>query len=316
MDNLNIRLFCVHCFFIRLFGNAFIDDTYITLLYARNLSEHFEWGAYHGIPGNSASSPLNVILLAAINRLVENPEIVVLVLAILIQFLFFIVSCKIGEKLSLSKLFPFSISFIFLCNPLIISTMGLESMLLILIFFLTILFYLKDSVYNLGICIGLLYLTRPDAVLLALPFCIMRRGIKGRFLPPIIAFAIVSPWLYFSWKYMGSFFPDTLFIKKIEKSWGDFNFRNGWVLYYAKFPVEFAFSLSPLLLSAPFLFSLKKPFNKTFKIAILIGASGAIHYFAYSKLRVPPYHWYYAPSLFCLITAPTFLFFGNNPSKK
>src|SRR5690348_3447105 len=42
------------------------DDGYITLAYAKNLAVHGEWGIIPGSPANSATSPLNVLLLAAL----------------------------------------------------------------------------------------------------------------------------------------------------------------------------------------------------------------------------------------------------------
>ena len=43
---------------------SLIDDSYITLGYARNLAEHFHWGLVGAETANSATSPLNVLLLA------------------------------------------------------------------------------------------------------------------------------------------------------------------------------------------------------------------------------------------------------------
>ncbi|EQA47331.1 hypothetical protein LEP1GSC050_1824 [Leptospira broomii serovar Hurstbridge str. 5399] len=304
-------------FFVQLFITSFIDDTYITLTYVRNLSEHFEWGMYPGLPSNSASSPLNVILLSLINVLVRDPELSVFIFTVFIHYLFFIVSYQIGKILNLSRLFAFTLSFIFLFNPLIISTMGLESALLILIFFLSILLYLKDSTYWFGLAIGFLYLTRPDAVLLAFPFWLTSKGIKRKLLSPVLALVVVLPWLFFSWQHFGSFFPDTLLIKKIEKTWGGgYGFKNGWLLYFNSYTRESIFSILPLLLFAPAFFFLKKPFNPIHKLGMLVLASGVIHYFAFSTLKVPPYHWYYAPFLICLNSSVTILFFANNLRKK
>src|SRR3954466_8147400 len=41
-----------------------VDDAYITLSYARNVAEHLHWGMIPAEESNTATSPLNVILLA------------------------------------------------------------------------------------------------------------------------------------------------------------------------------------------------------------------------------------------------------------
>ena len=51
--------------YARIFQNTYIDDTYITLQYVRNLADHLGWGFFPGQTTNTATSPLNVIVLAA-----------------------------------------------------------------------------------------------------------------------------------------------------------------------------------------------------------------------------------------------------------
>ena len=41
-----------------------VDDAYITLSYARNVAEHLHWGMIPAEESNTATSPLNVVLLA------------------------------------------------------------------------------------------------------------------------------------------------------------------------------------------------------------------------------------------------------------
>jgi hypothetical protein len=46
--------------------DSLIDDSDITLAYARNFAVHFHWGLIPQEMANSATSPLNVLLLAAV----------------------------------------------------------------------------------------------------------------------------------------------------------------------------------------------------------------------------------------------------------
>ena len=41
-----------------------VDDAYITLSYARNVAEHLHWGMIPAVESNTATSPLNVMMLA------------------------------------------------------------------------------------------------------------------------------------------------------------------------------------------------------------------------------------------------------------
>ncbi|MPY79174.1 MAG: hypothetical protein GEV04_11905 [Actinophytocola sp.] len=52
---------------------AMIDDAYITLTYARTLAEHGEWGMLPGHEANSATSPLNVLLLGVLSAVLGDP---------------------------------------------------------------------------------------------------------------------------------------------------------------------------------------------------------------------------------------------------
>ncbi len=50
---------------------ALIDDAYITLSYARNLATRLHWGLIPTEPANSATSPLNVLLLGGTTALLR-----------------------------------------------------------------------------------------------------------------------------------------------------------------------------------------------------------------------------------------------------
>lgn len=298
-------------FYIFLFRDCMIDDTYITLCYVKNLSYHFQWGMIKDLPSNSATSPLNVILLSTINFFLNNPEISVLVLSVLLHYLSFFVLLSIGRFFKFRTIFPFFTSLLILVNPLIISTLGLESLLIIVLYLLLLLFYIKDKVLGFGVILGLLYLARPDAVLLAVPFVIIYKGIKKKIALLCIALILVLPWLLFSWQYFGSIFPDTLIIKKIQKSWGEYGYGSGWLLYFNKFPLESVTTIFPVLYLL--VISLNKSAYKSVigLVVLLIFSSGVLYYVSYWKLEVPPYHWYYVPTLTCLIIASSFLLFNN-----
>ena len=49
-----------------------IDDAYITLSYAKNLAFHGHWGLIEDGTANTATSPLNVLVLAAVTFFVRD----------------------------------------------------------------------------------------------------------------------------------------------------------------------------------------------------------------------------------------------------
>ena len=61
---------------------ALIDDAYITLDYARSLAQHGQWALVPGHPANTATSPLNVLLLAGLIVLSGHPVVSVGILLI------------------------------------------------------------------------------------------------------------------------------------------------------------------------------------------------------------------------------------------
>jgi hypothetical protein len=82
-------------------------------------------------------------------------------------------------------------------------------------------------------------------------------------------------------------------IKMAQGAWhGDASFGSGLVsLYFFRFPVEMVFSF--LLLPFTF-FALRNSDPNARSLARIAIGYGVIHYIAYSALKVPPYHWYYA----------------------
>src|SRR5687768_12656327 len=55
------------------FMDALIDDAFITLVYARNLAEHGQWGFFKDEAANAVTSPLNVMLLALGALITRDP---------------------------------------------------------------------------------------------------------------------------------------------------------------------------------------------------------------------------------------------------
>jgi hypothetical protein len=157
-----------------------------------------------------------------------------------------------------------------------------------------------------GLSLGLLTLTRPDGVLLLIVILFavlfsaqMHCGKKNVVNLVIAYFTTIAPWYFYSWIYLGSFFPDTLLFK-VHQEWPEkYHFIGGMFLYLAKFPIEVVSSII-LVPIAIIVFKIVHPILKYIIFPFCI-----LHYVSYSILNVPPYHWYYVPTIFSCILIST-----------
>ena len=84
----------------------------------------------------------------------------------------------------------------------------------------------------LAVALGLVTITRFDGILFFIVTLLLipTFGLRVRFAG--IYLLCIAPWYIFSWIYLGSLLPDTLFIKIAQRSWGRWDFLNGLDLYY------------------------------------------------------------------------------------
>ena len=92
--------------------------------------------------------------------------------------------------------------------------------------------------------------------------------------------------------YLGSLVPTTLLIKRAQGTWEGYNFFNGVLFYYQRYPLE----VSIALLFAPFaLLCLRRSNPKASVVAGILFLFSSLYFVAYVVLGVPPYHWYFVP---------------------
>lgn len=282
--------------YLILFQDALIDDAFITLNYVKTLTTHGTWGFYSVQTTNTATSPLNVILLSLVTLPTRSPVESVFVLTLLewIALAWFL--RRIGHLLALrwfaAIAFP---ALVF--NPLLISTLGLESTLFVTLFVAALYFFVAQRFDAFALTTALLTLARPDGFLLLVLTLVFVPGWRARLRVSAFYALALAPWYLFSWTVLGSFLPDT-FLIKVQQSWGNISFGDGLRLYAQRYPLEVILSFLFLPL-APFAFL--TPVRQSSPIIRIIFLYGALHFIAYALLRVPPYHWYYVPESVCLI---------------
>lgn len=287
-----LALGAISFFYLIAFQSAYIDDAFITFQYAETLAQHGTWGFYEGQTLNTATSPLNVLWLALITKMAGSALAAAFwatwTCFLLTMGLLMVLARRLFERAYLGLIAAAALLF----NPLMASSLGLESVLFVCMLALTLVFFSYRLGILTGLALALLTLARPDGALL-FPILLALLPGRGPRLRLAAAYGLgLLPWVVFSWVALGSLVPDTLLLKR-GQTWGEWSFWNGPWLYLKKYPLPFL--LSFVLLPAP-LFLIRtslRPEAKMTTWALL--AYGPLHYLAYSLLGVPPYHWYYVP---------------------
>jgi hypothetical protein len=271
----------------------YIDDAFITLSYATTLAKFGVWGMARDLTSNAATSPLNVMLLALTIKIFRDPLVAVWMFNVFLSVAMYSSLRYFSLKIFGGETFAVIATALLVSNPLLNSTQGLESYLLVALVLLACRLWDEQSYRWLGLVLGALFLTRPDAVAVAAVFVtvlLVRRRwsvvaqVVGMFL------LLVLPWLGYSWYHLGSLFPDTLLIKLGQGSWDGYSFFRGPLVYWKKTPTALLLSLA----LAPGLLYLRKLDGARRSLLLGLGLYAGLHFVAYSCLQVPPYHWYYA----------------------
>lgn len=280
------------------------DDTYITLAYARNLATSLHWGLIPGATSNTATSPLNVIALAAITFVVRQPVVACGILFVLSTVGLAAALHRLGEIAGLPRWFAAVAVGLVLVNPLLVSSIGLEVALGAAGVAFLLLFAAEQRPWACGVVAGILLLIRLDLVVFVAAVLLLRRWPKGWWRSAVAAAAVAGPWFVWSWVVLGSAVPDTLIIKLSQKSWNQWTFTNGPFLYLERYwgATVASFAVGVLGLVAVLVWAslrIRRPSPSLRRLDVFapFGLGASLHYAAYAKLSVPPYHWYYGPSV-------------------
>ncbi|WP_284748001.1 hypothetical protein [Amycolatopsis sp. RTGN1] len=266
-----------------------VDDTFITLAYARNLAFHGHWGLLADATSNSATSPANVLALAALTFVVRDAVFAAGVLYVLCQVALVLALRRLST--ALPRWFPALAFAALTVNPLLLSSIGLEVALGAAVLGWVAVFAVERRPFAFGLSAGALALVRLDLLIFAVVLGFSLRS--GR---AVLGAALVAvPWFVFSWVVLGAAVPDTFVIKTLQgaqRTWGDWTFANG-PLFYAR-TAPWATVLSFLPLAALPLALRRSPALRPFA---LLALGGVLYHGMYVLLTVPPYHWYYGPGI-------------------
>ncbi len=295
---------------------ALIDDTYITLSYARNLATHLHWGLIPTERANAATSPLNVLLLGGATALLRLSGGIYPVGALGVVFVGSAVALawgwsRIGAVLRLPLFVPVLGVTLVLLNPFVLSATGLEVLLISAVLVGMLAAAVAGRPIAFGVLSGLALLTRLDLVVLVFPLALTSPGVRRRWPTSAGTAAAVSlPWFAWSWWVLGSAIPDTFAIKTVQHSFGPWTFGNGLKLYYERDALATLVTVIPAVLGLVGLIGwgalrvLRRTTVRPDLVPVVVlGAAGASYFGVYVLLGVPPYQWYYVPSFVALATS-------------
>jgi hypothetical protein len=284
---------------------ALIDDAYITLSYAQNLAEDLHWGLTPHRTANSATSPLNVLLLGLAAFVVRDPVWGLGAAFVLLHTLQALGLARLARRLSLPAPTAAVATALVLLSPLMLSIVGMEMTLALALVVWTVVASVEQRPVLFGVLTAALVLTRADLLVFPLALWLGNRALRRR-TPAVVASAVVValPWYAFSWLALGALVPDTLVIKTVSTlRWDQWDFANGWRLYLGKYTAATVLSAVPALagLAALVAWSAtrawRRPRWRGLGPVAALGVGGVAHAVAYSLLAPPPFHWYYAPSV-------------------
>ncbi|RBY77809.1 hypothetical protein DQ238_14195 [Geodermatophilus sp. TF02-6] len=284
---------------------SLIDDTYITLSYARNLAEHLHWGLTPFRTANSATSPLNVLVLGAAAFVVRDPVWGLGVTFVLLSATQTWGLCRLAGLLRLPRAAAVGAAALLLLSPLMLSIVGMEMTLALTLLVWAVVATVEGRPVSFGVLTAALVLTRMDLLVFPLALWLGSRELRRRTVPVVATAVVVAlPWYVFSWLALGALIPDTLVLKTSATfAWGPWHFASGWRLYLERFPVATLLSAVPALVGLAALVAWfagrawRVPRFAGLGPVATVGVGGVAHAVAYSVLAPPPFHWYYAPSV-------------------
>ena len=285
--------------------DALIDDVFITLGYARNLAEHGEWGILPGIPANTATSVLNVLVLGAVTMVVRDPMAALWLVTALNAAALAVGLLRLGSLWGVGRWLAYVGAPLLLLNPLLVSSIGMETMLTV-----TLLVWLLEraqagSVAGFGWLSGLAVLLRADLVVVVAVVWMLHPGLRQpTWLRPTTAIAwraalLCTPWFLWSWIHFGSAIPDTLALKQ-RQTWSSFPL-GWWARYHPRYPeaTEAVTIIAGLGVVACVALPLLARIADRSPVLSIAAAplAGAAYFALFWVLDVPPYFWYYGLTL-------------------
>ena len=267
------------------------DDPYITYRYAENIQHGLGFVYNPGEKVLSTTTPLFALLLALLGPLgIDLPHLANLLGAFSLA-LGGIFLWDLAETWQV-PLVGWSGLLLYPTFPLLVSTLGSETLLYLAFCLGAFAFYARSRYQITAVFTALTILTRPDGVLVAI-ILVVHYLFSKRHPIPWVALAIflglTLPWFIFAWGYFGSPLPVTLAVKQHQGAMAISQKFGPGLLTIFKPYFKWPYLLEAILLMAGLFFMFRQAHRwGLFLIWTLL------YYLAYSTLGVSRYFWYYA----------------------
>lgn len=266
------------------------DDAFITYRYARNIARGYGFVYNRGEQVLGTTTPLYTLWLALVGK-VSGQDIRVISHWTSILSLWFGGSMLYFLGKCWSSLHAVAISLIFVTNPLLAWSVGMETCFFNLFLMLVLTTYVHYRMTVTGVLLGLLVLIRYEAALLALVLAAYY-FIKCRRLPWELAsgLPLFSAWTIFAWRTFGSIIPQSASAKLIAAR---VPFIMGATIYWRLYVNQ-----NQLYLFVPYLLALggystirvRRP-----KLGFFLILIWSIIYFIAASILAGSFPWYYGP---------------------
>lgn len=289
---LAIYLFLTTIVIFATFSRWGYDDPFITYRYAANLQHGLGFVYNPGERVLSTTTPLFTLLLALLGNLwTDLPRLANLLGAFSLAmgglFLWDLAHTWQAPLVGWSGLLLYP------TFPLLVSTLGSETLLYLAFCLGAFAFYARQRYPLTAVCAALAILTRPDGVLVAFIlaahyFLWIRRPVP--WLALALFLGLTVPWFAFAWAYFGSPLPATLAVKQHQGAMAiSQRFAPGLLTILREY-VRWPYLLEAGLAAAGAVFLLRRA-----RPWVLFLAWTMLYFLAYSALGVSRYFWYYAP---------------------
>jgi arabinofuranosyltransferase len=296
--------FCTLILFIS-FWKVQMDDSYIFYSYAQNIAQGEGFVFNPGEKVNAATSPLYTLLLSGLYFLLKGSGATLPFIAHITGALFlFLAAYLLFKMFNTTKYYPlqFLIPLLFILNPLIRNSTGMEMFLLLFLIVLTFFNHDKKRLLLAAITAAAAVLTRFDAVLILIPIGIdllLRKRIRDLILLNSLVMLLILPWFIFSYFYFGELLPSTVKIKLLQQStgyWGEgLLYLKGILTAFPGGLLISIFFISLFFISILLILIRQKHLPQNGPLYLIAGWL-IIYFLVYSFILNPPaYIWYYTP---------------------
>lgn len=274
--------------------HALPDDGLISLSYARNLAEHGQWAISTSVTSNSATSPLNVWLLAALYLATGGHAFVAAALLLMASLA--------GVATNLRRLGGAPAGLIgtalLATSPVLTSSLGLETFLCAALLVGVVRCGVEGRWVLTGVLTGAAYLGRPDMTVPAVAAVLVLAVTHRRLLRALpLGAAVTLPWVLFSWWHFGSAWSNSVAVKWANGSWGG-NTLFTWTYWWADGAGQYSASILTVVATVVLgLVATVVAVVRRQEAAAALGVAGAAHLGALACTVTPPIEYYLGPAI-------------------